>query len=62
MSQRRMRKGAVASPAFVVSLVDAIDALREIMIAAAQVSRAGIRRKGFSLGLGGLVRATFRGA
>jgi hypothetical protein len=47
---------------FEASLVDAIDALREIMIAAAQVSRAGIGRKGFSLGLGGLVRATFRGA
>jgi hypothetical protein len=42
-------KRVVASPAFVASLVDAIDALREIMIASAQVSRAGIRREGFSL-------------
>lgn len=33
MSQRRMRQRAVASPAFVSSRVDAIDALREIMIA-----------------------------
>jgi hypothetical protein len=49
MSQRRLRQRAVASPAFVASLVDAIDAPREIMIASAQVSRAGIRREGFSL-------------
>jgi hypothetical protein len=59
MSQRRLRQRAVASPAFVASLVDAIDALREIMIASAQVSRAGIRREG-SLWTRGLVRATFR--
>jgi len=52
MSQRRLRQRAVASPAFVASLVDAIDALREIMIASAQVSRAGIRREGFSLDWG----------
>ena len=49
MSQPRLRQRAVASPAFVASLVDSIDALREIMIASAQVSRAGIRREGFSL-------------
>jgi hypothetical protein len=30
MTQRRMRQRAVASPAFTASLVDAIDALREI--------------------------------
>jgi hypothetical protein len=62
MSQRRMRQRAVASPAFVASLVDVIGELREIKIALVQVSRVGIRRESFSLGLGGLVRATLRGA
>lgn len=57
-----MQQRAVASRVFVASLVDAIGALREIMIPSAQVSRAGIRREGFLFGLGGLVRATFRGA
>jgi hypothetical protein len=37
---------------FVASLVDAIGALREIMIPSAQVSRASIRREGFLFGLG----------
>jgi hypothetical protein len=45
-SPRRSRQRVVASPAFVASLVDAIEALREIMIASAQVSRPGIRREG----------------
>jgi hypothetical protein len=54
-----MQQRAVASPVFVASLVDAIGALREIMIPSAQVSRAGTRREGFLFGLGGLVRATF---
>jgi hypothetical protein len=45
-SPRRIRQRVVASPAFVASLVDAIETLREIMTASAQVSRPGIRREG----------------
>jgi hypothetical protein len=51
-SQRR----AGASPVFVASLVDAIGALREIMIPSAQVSRTGIRREGFLFGLASIFR------